>query len=112
MTTTNTLTNDNNTIVFTLDNTTQKIKVHGKFNIKSNTEPLEYIITNMTGMYEMYDKCKLLKQFYDRTIEDIIIIFNRKVKYLSELHMLFFFIDNGYIELYEKARKKWPLNTL
>mgnify|MGYP003442853462 FL=1 len=76
-------------------------------NILNKEEPLEYVIGNENGMFEMYNDCKLLKQFLYRTLTDVDIIFENKIRGIEELRILIYFIDNGYIELYQLAREKW-----
>jgi hypothetical protein len=104
-----TLSNRDSSIVFKWDDEKQEMKVKARFIIYSKENPLDYIIESIEGMYDMYNKCKLLQQFSDRTIQDIIVILNHKIKYVDELHILFLFIDNGYIQLYEQAKEKWAV---
>ena len=102
-----TLSNRDNSIIFKWDDEQQEISVHAKFNILNKEEPLEYVIGNENGMFEMYNDCKLLKQFLYRTLTDVDIIFENKIRGIEELRILIYFIDNGYIELYQLAREKW-----
>ena len=102
-----TLSNRDNSIIFKWDDEQQEISVHAKFNILNKEVPLEYVIGNENGMFEMYNDCKLLKQFLYRTLTDVDIIFENKIRGIEELRILIYFIDNGYIELYQLAREKW-----
>lgn len=102
-----TLSNRDNSIIFKWDDEQQEISVHAKFKILNKEEPLEYIIGNQNGMFEMYNDCKLLKQFLYRTLTDVDIIFENKIGSIEELRILIYFIDNGYIELYQLAKEKW-----
>jgi hypothetical protein len=59
-----TLSNKDSSIIFKWDDEFKEMTVHSKFIVLNNEYPLEYIMKGVQGMYDMYEKCKLLKQFF------------------------------------------------
>ena len=104
-----TLSNKDSSIIFKWDDEFKEMTVHSKFIVLNNEYPLEYIMKGVQGMYDMYEKCKLLKQFFYRTLTDVDVIFENKINDVGELRYLIYFIDKGYIELYEMAKEKWKV---